>query len=182
MAPGSEIIEKLFMLLADVPDNSYLLDVGCNSGEMMRMFEEVNGCKVCGIDLSKPLIKKAKAKGLYAKVADAQDIPFADNTFDCVLMTEVLLFIPKPKLAFREIKRVLKPGGIFIGSTVDGPLMSRKKKHYGEDDETFASKPYSERKLKKLLSGFFDNISIRRLILAYPWLIFKGFKGVPANA
>ena len=56
----------------------------------------------------------AKSFGLSS--ASALNLPFADNTFDKVICSEVLEHIPDYRGALREIERVLKPGGLFCAS------------------------------------------------------------------
>ncbi len=50
-------------------------------------------------------------------IGDVLRMPFADNTFDCVFCFETIEHVENPFTAIKEIYRVLKPGGIFIGST-----------------------------------------------------------------
>jgi SAM-dependent methyltransferase len=49
-------------------------------------------------------------------------LPFADATFTCATMTGVLGFLPDPVAAFAEIRRVLRPGGRFVGLGSDPEL------------------------------------------------------------
>lgn len=49
-------------------------------------------------------------------VADVVRLPFVDATFDSVLLSQVLEHLPEPHAAVREIHRVLKPGGVLIGT------------------------------------------------------------------
>ena len=69
-------------------------------------------------DYSKGMIAEAK-KGAYPEnltfaVADAMDLPFADDSFDAVLIANALHVIPEPEKALGEIDRVLRDGGILI--------------------------------------------------------------------
>lgn len=51
---------------------------------------------------------------IETQVMDAQSLPFADASLDCVLILEALYFVPDPDLAIREAARVLRPGGKFM--------------------------------------------------------------------
>ncbi|MBM7772702.1 ubiquinone/menaquinone biosynthesis C-methylase UbiE [Actinokineospora baliensis] len=61
-------------------------------------------------------LRNAKALGLDVdgRVADAERLPYDDNTFDLVVGHAVLHHIPDLPTAFREVNRVLKPGGRFV--------------------------------------------------------------------
>ena len=71
-------------------------------------------------DLSPGMVEAAKANAemlgfsVQGKVADAERIPYDDNTFDIVVGHAVIHHIPDVEAAFREILRVLKPGGRFV--------------------------------------------------------------------
>lgn len=95
-----------------------VLDAGCAHGYLYPFFEK-KGVEYFGVDFSENLIKIAKEK--YPKgnffVADILNLPFSDNFFDKVFSISVLHHIPSKKLrqkAFEEVKRVLKPQGLFI--------------------------------------------------------------------
>lgn len=74
--------------------------------------------KMVATDYSEGMIREAR-KGQYPgnltfEVADATDLPFADNTFDVVLIANALHVMPNPEQALAEIDRVLKDSGILI--------------------------------------------------------------------
>ena len=71
-------------------------------------------------DLSPGMVEAARANAeslgftVQGRVADAERIPYDDNTFDIVVGHAVIHHIPDVEAAFREILRVLKPGGRFV--------------------------------------------------------------------
>lgn len=67
-----------------------------------------------GLDLTKEFLKELKIDNVTLKDADAEDLPFADNSFDLVFSTYVFQYIPDKEKAIREINRVLKPGGLHV--------------------------------------------------------------------
>lgn len=103
-------------LVYEIPFGSRVLDIGANSGEVMKLLKDKRGCSVYGIDLSEVAVAKAREKGLDVQVADAENVPFQDNHFDVVLMLETLNHVHNPLKALQEAKRVLKPSGILLGS------------------------------------------------------------------
>lgn len=96
-----------------------VLDVGSGNGYVLSKYAR-EGANVYGIDITDVGIKLCRErfehfgiKGNF-EVADAQDIPFQDNTFDCVCSMGVLHHVPNTSKALDEIYRVLKPGGRLI--------------------------------------------------------------------
>lgn len=97
-----------------------VLDVGCASGVLTRLFAE-RGANAVGIDLNPRLIQRAREKrGDMAefRVADiAQPLHFDDASFDVVAASLVLHYLADWSVPLREFARVLRPGGAFVMST-----------------------------------------------------------------
>ena len=97
--------------------DSTLLDVGCGTGWAVRQTAElVPDGKACGIDISPGMISRAteQAEGVANvefKLADAESIPYRDETFDAVMCTNSFHHYSSPVMALREMRRVLKAGG-----------------------------------------------------------------------
>jgi ubiquinone/menaquinone biosynthesis C-methylase UbiE len=96
-----------------------ILDVGSGNGYVLSKYA-TEGAHVFGIDITQAGIdlccKRFEHLNLNGQfqVADAQALPFADNTFDCVCSMGVLHHVPDTQKALDEIYRVLKPGGRLI--------------------------------------------------------------------
>lgn len=101
---------------ADPRPGDRVLDVACGSGTAALVAAR-RYCEVIGIDYVPALIERARARsgasGLDAefRVADAQDLPFTDDTFDVVLSVYGVQFAPDQERAAREMLRVCRPGG-----------------------------------------------------------------------
>jgi len=93
-----------------------LLEIGCGLGTDLLQFAR-GGAEVTGVDLTPVSIELVKKRfALYgvpveAQVADAENLPFSDNSFDAVYSFGVLHHTPDTQKAIDEIHRVLKPGG-----------------------------------------------------------------------
>ncbi|WP_372764150.1 class I SAM-dependent methyltransferase [Litorivivens sp.] len=105
-----------------------VLDLGCGEGRhVISAFVEADVTAV-GVDLCLNDLKTAQtkfsdfaepdntAKGFGLANANALQLPFADNTFDKIICSEVLEHIPDYRAVLKEIERVLKPGGLFCAS------------------------------------------------------------------
>ncbi len=118
-------IEK-FLTQEKVNPHGCFLDAGCGHGRMsipLAKWCGVHG-KVTGIDLSEPAIEQAKQYAHEEQVSVeffATDLLIflqktETDSFDGVLLLEIVFFLPNYKAILKEITRVLKPGGFFIGS------------------------------------------------------------------
>ena len=100
-----------------------VLELGCSPGHI-GMALDIMGLDVYGIDLNTEYLykyPKSLIEKLHIKQCNFEKdkIPYNDNTFDCVIFTEVLehIAIVSPIKVLTEIKRLLSPGGIMILST-----------------------------------------------------------------
>lgn len=90
-----------------------LLDIGCGTGLILDLthdlFEELDG-----IDITPEMLERIKPRpNVRAQLASAEEIPFADSTFDAITAYSVLHHIENLAPVFREVRRTLKPGGFF---------------------------------------------------------------------
>lgn len=100
-----------------------ILDVGCGTGAMGLLLAEM-GHTVTGIDLSDGMMAVGREKARAANLpmtfqeGDAENPPFADETFDVVINRHLLWTLPHPMAAFENWCRVLKPLGTLV--VIDG--------------------------------------------------------------
>lgn len=100
-----------------------LLDVGCGNGRSTFKLGHL-GIRILGFDVSKGAIRQAerRARGgtsaarISFMAADASRFPVRTSVIDCVLAYGVLHHLPDPRAACSEAARVLKPGGLYLGS------------------------------------------------------------------
>lgn len=109
--------EQFLRALAPRPGER-VLDVGSGPGFVAGAIAEAVGSTgaVCGVDISEAMLAAARshcARQLWVEFrhADATQLPFADDSFDAVISTQVLEYVPDVTAAIAEIHRVLRPGG-----------------------------------------------------------------------
>lgn len=95
-------------LITGITDGSHhtLLDIGCGDGLLLSLVKE-RDIVAKGLDISEKAVEKARVKGLDASVFDVNGrIPFPDNTFDVVVMLDVLEHLYAPEELLKEAVRV----------------------------------------------------------------------------
>lgn len=103
---------------------SRVLDVGCGTGNFSIKLAGY-GCHVTGVDLSEKMLEIAKSKAKREKrditflPMDVYHLKFPDGYFDDVFSMAAFEFIKKPKKAYNEMFRVLKPGGRLLIGTIN---------------------------------------------------------------
>ncbi len=118
---GLEATEELAGAL-EVDASHHLLDVGSGIGGPARYLAQRFGCRITGIDLTAEFVDAAgqltRALGLDGRVAfeqgDALDMPFADGSFHGAYSMNVSMNIADKPTLYREIHRVLRPGGWLV--------------------------------------------------------------------
>ena len=151
-----------------------VLDVATGTGDLAVLFGKQDTEEVVGLDISRGMLEigkhKVKDKGLDKKVkmiiGDSEQMDFADGTFDAVTVAFGVRNFEDLEKGLREIRRVLRPGGMLVvletsqpeGALVKplfrfyskyiipnvGKLMSRDKKAYDYLPESAAAFPYGE--------------------------------------
>ncbi|HEV8049324.1 MAG TPA: class I SAM-dependent methyltransferase [Thermoplasmata archaeon] len=117
-----ELIDPpLIRLVGDVRGRT-VLDLACGNGYLARRFARAGGT-VVGTDASAPIIELAKARerqaplGIAYHVSDAGAMPMlASRSFDLVYSNMALMDMPDVVAPFREVARLLRPGGRFVAS------------------------------------------------------------------
>jgi SAM-dependent methyltransferase len=131
---GEEFIERLA-----IPAGSRVLDVACGTGNLAVPLAR-SGCIVTGLDIAPNLLEqardRAKSEGLNITFDedDAEQLPYADGSFDAVVSMFGAMFAPRPEVVAAEMARVLKPGGLLAMANWDpqsftGEMFRLSSKH-----------------------------------------------------
>jgi sarcosine/dimethylglycine N-methyltransferase len=107
--------------LAGIASDMTVLDVGSGVGGPARFLAATCGCQVTGVDLSAPFVDAARyltertGQGALVsfQIGSALELPFDASRFDAALLQHVAMNISDRRRLYREIRRVLKPGGRF---------------------------------------------------------------------
>lgn len=106
-----------------VPEGAAVLDCGCGGGaNIKKLLEKAAQGSVKGIDYSEVSVEKSRSLNALAisagrceiMQANVAQLPFEDNSFDLVTAFETVYFWPELPACFREVGRVLRPGGTFF--------------------------------------------------------------------
>lgn len=107
-------------ILAEIQKEPFetLVDIGCGTAPMITLLaEEYPHAHYTGIDLTPAMIDVAKSKNMSNAdfvVGDAENLPFADASFDIAICSESFHHYPNPQAFFNGVARVLKPNGRLI--------------------------------------------------------------------
>lgn len=95
-----------------------ILDLGCGAGEFGRVASAA-GIDVCGVDVDAGAVAAASRWERATRVdLDAEQLPFADASFDGVLAKDIFEHVQRPGPLAAEAFRVLRPGGVIVASVV----------------------------------------------------------------
>lgn len=112
--------DRFEMIGSKMPLRGRLLDVGCGLGNFCRFIKARNFLlDVWGVDFSAYAIKKAKkiTDNVNYVVSDAYNLPFENYSFDFITAQEIIEHLNEPIDFLKELKRVVKPGGIVFLTT-----------------------------------------------------------------
>lgn len=170
-------------LAKQVPADARVLNIGVGNGTLERLLIR-KGAKVSCLDPSKAAIERLREAldlGENAQAGYSQAIPFPDDSFDVLIMSEVLEHLDDETLkeTFSEVVRVLGPAGRFIGtvpadenladSLVICPRCGEKFHRWGHVQS------FSKERLIAVLGSIFSQVDVKRVALHdYQQLNWKG--------
>jgi len=115
---------NFFKYLKDLPSSPRCLEIGCGKGAAVPLIKKMyNADRVDAFDIDETMVKLARRRraGLVL-VADAQDIPYPDESMDAVFNFGIIHHLEDWERGIREISRVLKKSGSFFFEEIYPPL------------------------------------------------------------
>lgn len=117
---GQRLLERLDLMNLQP---SRVLDLGAGTGQCLPgLFERYAKAEVVALDIAFPMLGHARKKGRWLRrprcvCADAERLPFTDNSFDLVFSNLMLQWCVDLQSTFRELQRILRPGGLLLFSS-----------------------------------------------------------------
>ena len=102
-------------ILSHIGKSSVVLDVGAGAGILEQMNFKGEVARICGVDLDPRVVDNPMLD--EGRIADAGRIPYGDAVFDLAFADNVFEHLEQPLEVFREVARVLKPGGKLLFKT-----------------------------------------------------------------
>lgn len=142
-----------------------VLELACGTGRVTQyLVQSQPDAKIIATDINPDMLevakKKIESKNIEWKQADMQEIPFDDSVFDLVICQYGVMFLPDKVKAYKEIYRVLVPGGIFLFNTWDR-LEANEMLHHSDlvVNSFFKENPVE---FYKIPFSYFDKDKIKR--------------------
>jgi SAM-dependent methyltransferase len=178
---GSEA--RLSFLASRFGAGEKVLNIGVGNGRLEELCL-ARGAEVYSVDPGSKTIDGLRARlglGEKAAVGTSERIPFPENNFDAVVMSEVLEHIPPESMSasLDEVKRVLRPGGLFAGTVPCSERLSENETVCPKCGEKFHRwghrQSFTPGALSTSLAGRFSSVSVeKKLFVTWRTLNWKG--------
>ena len=146
-----------------------ILDVGCGTGELLRIFSEiVPDAQLHGLDISEKMLEIAEKKlagRARFMLGDSSTIPLEPASCDVICCNHSFHHYPKPFRVLEEFHRVLKADGVLlIGENYMPPIKRMMRNvRYAWNAPCGDVKVYSEREICRMLSRYFKEVQYKHI-------------------
>jgi SAM-dependent methyltransferase len=147
-----------------VGTGKHVLDLGCRTGVLTSAF--LDGNDVVGVDVDREALREARRRGIETVWADVDEgLPLADESFDAVVAGELLEHVRFPERVVEEVRRLLRPGGLFVGSVPNSYRLKSRLRFLRGGTPQYMEDPthlrmLNGRDMERLLSGF-ERVELR---------------------
>ena len=120
MRKDRKAYEQMYALICPIVEHKQVLELATGTGLIAKHIVR-SADRIEATDASSEMIEQAKrgvqSSKLHFSVQDMFHLPYADSSFDVVIVSNALHIVPNPEKALEEIKRVLKADGVLIAPT-----------------------------------------------------------------
>jgi ubiquinone/menaquinone biosynthesis C-methylase UbiE len=158
-----------------IAPDAQILELGCGPGTLwQKNLERIpRDWQITLSDFSTGMVQEvqhnlpANDERFTFQLVDAQAIPFADNSFDCIIANHMLYHVPDLSQAFSEIRRVLRPQGNFYATTNGGMHLAEirtfmQKAGFGVNGVMTDNAAFRLENSMELMASWFSQIELRR--------------------
>ena len=158
-AEGPDARELAFAAVAEVAPAT-VLEVGGGEGELAERIVRQLSAELVLVDQSERMVEISRSRGLNARVADVQSLPFADESFDCTVAAWMLYHAADVGLAISELARVTRPGGRLVAVTNGAGHLAELRELAGEAG-WWTGMPFSRENGPEQLARSFSHVEAR---------------------
>jgi 2-polyprenyl-3-methyl-5-hydroxy-6-metoxy-1,4-benzoquinol methylase len=151
---GPDAFDTAFDAVAELQPRR-VLEVGCGMGNFAERLARQTSAEVVATDLSPRMVELARKRGLDARAADVQELPFDDGEFDCAVANAMLYHVEDLDRALSELARVLEPDGKLVAVTIGEEHMAEVWRLVGYQK---AERPFSRENGAEWLARHFRGV------------------------
>lgn len=153
--------ERLAFIKREVGTGRRVIELGCRYGDLLSTFQAGND--VFGVDIDRNAARICEERfGVPVQIADlSAELPYEADSFDVVVISEVLEHLPYPRVTLGEIARILRPEGKVVGSVPNGTRLQNRIRFLRTgivDRDRTHLHHFSPASLRALLEMYFEEV------------------------